>query len=268
MPSINETIQMIDLYNQGYSLKDISKLFSKTKSTIHRRLKDKVVFRKNTDYPRTDNQKYRTKRKFSINQNFFDTIDTQEKAYILGLLYADGYVSETNTYISLALHNKDNHILEQINTVTLNECPIRDKKQMRVLNIYSKKMVERLVELGCGQAKTFKLKFPTEEQVPSYLIHHFIRGYFDGDGCIYVSNTNNNRMFHLIGFDLFLVEVQSILIKKCFLNKTKFYYPPRSDDRIAELKFCGRNQCIKIRDWLYQDASIFLQRKYNKFYSI
>lgn len=52
------------------------------------------------------------------------------------------------------------------------------------LACYSKKSYTDLINKGCGINKSLILKFPDETQVPQNLISHFIRGYFDGDGCV------------------------------------------------------------------------------------
>lgn len=211
---------------------------------------------------------YSRKRKFTVNQRYFKTIDSEEKAYILGFLYADGYNNEKTGCIEISLHNQDKDILDKINTCLSNERPLKVKDQMYRLVICSKKMSYDLKLLGCGQAKTFKLEFPTEEQVPSYLIRHFIRGYFDGDGCVYLSKTNSNRSFQIIGREVFLKDLQESMMKSCSLLKTKFYNPSRSNKEIVSMTYCGKIQCTKIREWLYGDATIYLQRKYDKFFSI
>lgn len=58
---------------------------------------------------------------------------------------------------------------------------MKNSKNQYRLTINNKHISKRLAELGCGKAKTSVITFPTLEQVPENLIHHFIRGYFDGN---------------------------------------------------------------------------------------
>lgn len=137
-------------------------------------------------------------RKYPLKEDFFDNIDTEEKAYVLGLLYADGNNNEERNSISLGLKETDKEILEKITALIQPTKPLQyvdvscsrkkegfenSQNQCRMV-IASKHISHRLVKLGCGKAKTHILTFPTKEQVPSHLIRHFIRGYFDGDGSI------------------------------------------------------------------------------------
>ena len=127
------------------------------------------------------------------------------------------------------------------------------------LIIANKYISQRLVELGCGKAKTHNLNFPTKEQVPSCLIRHFVRGYFDGDGSV---SDGRTPQVDIIGTTDFLLPLQDILFKELSFNKTVLNQRHKNvDNNIRSLQISGNKQCIKFRDWLYEDATIFLKRK-------
>ena len=131
----------------------------------------------------------------------------------------------------------------------------------------SKYLSNRLSELGIGQNKAFTIRFPKLEQD---LIPHFIRGFFDGDGCISVyllKNKYQSCSFSITSNKDFLEKIQEILIEQLQLTKTKLGRDSRGNN-INSLVYGGKQNCLKIRDWLYKDATIYLQRKYDKFYSI
>lgn len=212
-------------------------------------------------------------RKYPIIEDFFDVINTQEKAYVLGLLYADGYNDTNKNSVALGLKESDKEILVKITDLIQPTKPLQyinisyqpkrrgfenSQNQYR-LAISNKHISQKLADLGCGKAKTHKLTFPTEEQVPSHLIRHFVRGYFDGDGCI---TGEKQKLFSIVGTINFLIPLQEILIKELNFSKTKLSqrYKER-DNNIRSLNYCGINQCIKFRDWLYKDATIFMERK-------
>lgn len=217
------------------------------------------------------------KRKYPIQEDFFDKIDTEEKAYVLGLLYADGYNNTDRNSVNLTLKESDKEILNKITAIIQPTKPLGLYKGNRLqkgfensqnavsLIIANKHISQRLVELGCGKAKTHNLTFPTEEQVPSCLIRHFIRGYFDGDGSV---SGNKQKQFGFVGTIDFLLPLQQILMKELSFSETKLDQRHKDrEDSIRALRYCGINQCIKFRDWLYKDATIYLERKYDIFYS-
>ena len=217
------------------------------------------------------------KRKYPIQEDFFDKIDTEEKAYILGLLYADGYNNTDRNSVNLGLKESDKEILDKITNLIQPTKPLQyvdtsaSRKNIGFENsqneyrlvIANKHISERLVELGCGKAKTHNLIFPTEEQVPSHLIRHFVRGYFDGDGSV---SGDKQKQFCFVGTIDFLLPLQQILVKELNFSKTKLDRRHKDiDNNIRSLRYCGVNQCITFRDWLYKDATIYLERKKNIF---
>ena len=119
--------------------------------------------------------------------------------------------------------------------------------------------------------KTFKLKFPTKEQVPEHLWRHFIRGYFDGDGGIsFTMPPSRNCMVYKISITSTQDMLNSIkyLIQKDLLVNISIrpsYAPKRDKKIIMELDIVGRKQVMAFLDWMYKDASISLQRKFNKY---
>lgn len=131
----------------------------------------------------------------NYNENYFDIIDTPQKAYFLGLLYADGCISHTTRtsgsicYImAIALQEDDKYVLEKFRIEM--ERPnnllfIRGndhRKAKFCFTVSGEKIHHDLEKHGCVERKSLILQFPTT--VPEELMSHFIRGYFDGDGCI------------------------------------------------------------------------------------
>jgi AraC-like DNA-binding protein len=228
-------------------------------------------------FPRRSVGHYRV---YRLNENFFDTIDTEEKAYWLGFLYADGGLvhyeaPRIKTYsIRLGLAEVDLEILERLRDTLY---PDKDKpiaapkhkggytgsSQQRYLEIHSKHMFTSLVSKGCGLRKSLMLQFPTSDQVPDALIRHFIRGYFDGDGCI-TWNTKISRIaasFGMVSSKDFVEGAERILAsigapghlrQHC---KSPVWYV-----------HVGRQISLKrIYHYLYDDATVFLKRKRVKY---
>jgi len=185
---------------------------------------------------RTDSTKH-----YGLNENFFDNIDSESKAYFLGLLYADGYNNEQLKSFTLCLGEGDKNILTQFNQVLESNRSLKYRirkneennfQNTYTLNVVNKHMSEQLALLGCVQAKTFKIKFP--EWLDENLWRHFIRGYFDGDGCV------SGATFSLCGTEEFLLRIQEIFIKELGLTKTKLVKRHKErKNNITSLRYIG-----------------------------
>ncbi len=208
-------------------------------------------------------------KKYDIDENYFEKIDSPEKAYLLGLIYADGCnYTPTNT-VTLCLQEQDKHILEDIKELLHYNAPlkkIKPKKESHqtsfVLTIHSKKISTDLTALGVMQNKTFKITFP---YIDKDLFSHFIRGYFDGDGCIITGKRMERVSF--VGTDSFINTIQDIFLEKLNLSKT-VTYKRNKEKNISTCYYKGRYSCKKIRDYLYNESTIHFKRKYLKFFSL
>ena len=167
---------------------------------------------------------YQTQTKF--NEHIFDSIDTEEKAYWLGFIFADGYIDSSPldsnkkpTYnFELSLKGDDSHHLEkfnkfiehQKNIVRISDVKCEDVicKRCR-LGVANKHLWETLNSYGCTPKKSLTLKFPNESIFKDKsLIRHFIRGYWDGDGCLSWSNKEHTSpSVSVVGTKEFLYKV-------------------------------------------------------------
>jgi len=214
-----------------------------------------------------------SQKKYYYDDNFFEKIDSEAKAYYLGLLYADGYINNLDNYnyVELTLLISDKEILEKFyNELKSNRKIIIIEKKTGLyarLVINSEKIVSDLIKLGCTNKKTHTLKFP--ENLDDDLIHHMIRGFFDGDGCIW-SNKNNDYNIQFDGNYDFLIGIEKYFIKKLNVNK-KIKLSKRHlerKDNIVILKYGGNNITKAIYNLLYYKATLFFIRKKNKFDSL
>ena len=127
--------------------------------------------------------------RYRCNHAFFQVVNTEATAYWLGFLSADGHISPRKRSVdvlTLTLSTHDQTHLDHFKQAISAEHPVRvyiTKKGFGYcrLAIASQELVDDLATLGIGPLKRHRLSFPT---VPSHLIHHFMRGYFDGDGSI------------------------------------------------------------------------------------
>ena len=213
---------------------------------------------------------------FKANYNFFDIIDNEKKAYWLGFMYADGYIT-SNNYIGLTLSKSDrkhiekyikdlesNHnINDYIIKATENSFNSKTTYSSRVL-FKSEHMCNSLKKNGCVEQKSLILKFPSYEIVPQNLINHFLRGYFDGDGSLVLSKGSIN--FKICGTEEFLQGVVQVLnenIPIYSFDKKNFNKKDKDTDKNNySLSYGGRLKTLAVMNWLYKDSTVYLDRKY------
>jgi len=209
-------------------------------------------------------------RKYQRNSHYFDVIDTPNKAYILGLLYADGcnhYDSVRPHIITLSLQESDKAILDKIKNELEYEGPLRfiplnnknnNHKNQYALVINDPYMSDVLKELGLIKAKSLKLKFP--EFLPEELIRHFCRGYFDGDGNIYYYQKYNKCSTQTVGTLDMCEHLSKILNSMDCKNNIK--HPKQCGDNTFIIQTSGNKSSYQFLSWMYEDAEMKLDRKY------
>lgn len=211
--------------------------------------------------------KYKNRNDMNYASTVFQTIDTEEKAYWLGFLYADGSVSSNGNCISLSLQEDDlEHIQQFRSFLHLDARIIKQTKKVTDNKTYlgyrfdfsNKHTKEDLILNGCIPNKTFSIKFPSKKIVPSSLVRHFIRGYYDGDGsCMHGGNGSIKISIEILGTENFI---------KGYQNWTgmehKIYGFNHSP---IKRSIYGGPYAIYILDRLYENASIYLPRKYNTY---
>lgn len=265
---IKATQKIIDdvckLYNSGLSEEKVGQKVNLCRKTVRNILKsNNITIKNNSEY-----------RKYSINENYFDNIDSPNKAYILGLLYADGNVGLNNYIIQLALQSRDIDILNKIKEELNIDCVLyfdeRSKKDKNHQDIYSlsfknKHMHESLCKLGVIPRKTHVLKYP--KFLDDNLHRHFLRGYMDGDGCIHgteLKSGRRSRAVDLAGTEDFCTRAKEIIEK--FLNINCCILISNQDHpSTKKLVISGIYQSKIFLDWIYEDADMFLTRKYNTY---
>lgn len=268
----NKTIKLLAYeYENGASVNSLSEKYNFSVPTIRKYI-----------YPLVTKHKYGSWAvKYSFDKNFFKTIDTQEKAYWLGFIYADGCVEKHGLSILLSTDDID-HIekfkndLKSTHPIASRAQPIKDKgKIVRIQNssrirISSIELAADLIRLGVFYNKSKILKFPNEDQVPAKFIHHFMRGYFDGDGSIWKS-INKSKVNYCYGFSL----ISSNEFVMSYTEKLKELIDiplspiiPTNTDGISFIRYRDRSILKKIYNFLYTDSTVFLDRKKLFFNSI
>jgi len=244
-------------YSSGINTGILSKKYNISSVAIRGLLKRRGVSRRTQTI---------LQRKYTINETYFDNIDSEDKAYFLGLLYADGNNNEERRCVSLQLIEKDKDILIEFARKISSNNPLKyvnsNPTNSWKLNIYNKHISEKLHDVGCPQRKTFILKYP--EFLDDELQRHFIRGYFDGDGGLTVSNKNYS--FSVTSTESFCNTINNILQTRFKIHSG--IYNRHKRNNIVTLTVSGNLQILRIMGWLYKDTSLFLKRKHQKYLEI
>jgi len=202
------------------------------------------------------------------NDHFFDTIDTESKAYWYGFIAADGCIlQDRRTLVILLAHKDKKHLAVFRDTISATH-PVMDVKSHSFyarIRVHNPPLIGGLIKNGLCPNKTHKLRWPIHFQ--SNMLNHFIRGYVDGDGGFYVTPNKHrkapNISFNVTSFEGFIESLQNHLMQICNLSKTKFSRR-RKGIKSPTLRYCGRLQVKRIFDYLYKDATIWLPRKREK----
>ena len=246
------------LYKQNISFTQIGKILKVDRKKVSYYLQKKG-YKPNHKY--MSKTKVIEKTKKEIDENIFEKIDTEEKAYWLGFLYADGCVSEIRNSVELSLQEQDyEHLIKYKNFLKSKheiKKRIKDNKYVSYrLSFNSKKIKEDLIKVGCIPRKSLILTFPTEEQVSKELIPHFIRGYLDGDGCI-THNSKGNVSVEILGTNNILKGITN------YFNIENHIYT-FNHSSVKRFIIAG-DKAKSILNCLYENATIYLDRKYNKY---
>lgn len=205
--------------------------------------------------------------KLPVDSNYFEVIDTEDKAYWLGFMYADGYV--TKNIMGVKLRESDSEHLEKFKQALKSSHKIGHyvlnsgfsqglNAPYCSLTIVDDKLVADLKRCGVVPNKSKVVVFPTELIVPRHLVHHFIRGYFDGDGSVYGSAKAPAASFD--GTKEFL-DVLLKILKEAIGTNCNVHH----DHSIYCIKLGGHNIIKQLFQYMYKDATVFLGRKKQRF---
>lgn len=274
--------ELIKNYQSGkLAFKELCKIYQVSVGTMYRYF-DKFNVKRRLDIV-----------KDSIKHDFFNLIDNEEKAYILGFYIADGNVYKGDSHqgykfsigisaLDLELLEKIKNILSPENNICFSDERINNygikTNSMCKLTIFSKEIVETLDKYGLGENKTYLVK-SIKDIVPEELMFHFIRGYFDGDGNISYSKVSKKhttksdelKVYNYINYNFNIISLDHniILEMKTFLQKHSLTVSEYVDKKqCLTISIHKKSEIELIFNLLYKNATIFMNRKYNKFKEI
>lgn len=254
--------KIVELYINGTSLNQLRVLFN----GLHYNTIKKILIENGVTLRTRAQSHYKDNRI----ENIFENINSEEKAYWLGFLAADGCVF--GNYIRISLQKQDQRHLEkfrdflQANSIKISEETHQNKNQKNKYYTFSigcKKMVEDLKRLGITERKSLTLKPPIGLISEKYYLD-WIRGFFDGDGGISYSVKNNRWQSYANSTK----EVLQWIVDTLELNTKPFNQKHYGKlDNVWRIHFNGRINVYKAWNKMYHNdtATIYLDRKYQKY---
>lgn len=240
-------------------------------------------------YFKEHNLKYRRQYLYDTTvHTFFDTIDSEIKAYLLGFYFADGGIYKGMLKISIG--EEDREIIELFKSFISPNRKIRKingqtnkktgyvSKPMVAIDIKSDYLCERLEKYGMGHRKTYETTTALN-MIPDEFMIDFIRGYFDGDGTVCVTSSKKpynkkngeTTTFNYQNYNWSIISKRSehLNIIKSFLNKKYDIHSNIINDKKGNflIEINRKKDFKKIMEILYKGKKYYLKRKLQKYLS-
>ncbi len=206
----------------------------------------------------------------NLNEHYFDNIDSEYKAYFLGLMITDGNIfdnyksSNHQANVNLTLQEQDKYILEKFKQeLKCNKKITSDGRGCYQLSVMSNILKTGLAKYGVVPNKTFITEFP---QIDRALYPHLLRGIFDGDGSVGFY-ARPNRKVHVKSIKLcsankkFLKNIQDFLQTAINIPANKIN---QDKENLWSIGYGSKNSLEKLIHYLYDNATIYLTRKKDK----
>lgn len=202
----------------------------------------------------------------------FKNIKTKQISYILGLIWADGHIRRVNSNISISLVNDDMIKLKDIfmttgnwnyNIINLDKYGYKQQGRIHIGNI---ELYKVFFDYGFREKSTIS---PTKllESIPHNLQHYFLRGLVDGDGCFYINKKHHTYQFSISST---INQNWDYMIKIC--DQLHINYRIDRSNKVKSkysiFRICRKKDVITLGNYIYQDFSFGLNRKYQKFLEI
>lgn len=210
-------------------------------------------------------------KKYKLDAQYFKNIDSEEKAYWLGMMYADGsvYSSKKGCMFHLTLQEGDKCHIEKFKFALKTDAPIhtqhRNGNKQFGLFIWSKELYSYLIEAGCIEQKGAYIRMPSNNIVPAILKRHFIRGYYDGNGSpswneeksrVTIKITTNCKFID----DLKILFSQELGVEK-YYNDEIVEYQDYPSNYYSSIVFGRYKNIEKFYHYIYDGATVLLERK-------
>lgn len=265
--NLSRDLKIVEMYQDGKTYKEISEYFgfkSNTPMILNALKRNNIKTKNGGNSSRLRNTK-------AVNINFFEKIDSKEKAYILGLIYSDGSIDKDGYGFSFT--SKDYEQILLFKNLLDSEhkiCEVKsfDSRTEKIykrytIHICSKKITKDLIKIGLKNNKSFDCNFP---KIDIQFIWHFIRGLFDGDGCICKMKKEGSLSFSLILSGNLYLNIKSFFNKNGLNNTKDQIKNSKNGKNIYSMKYSSFKDLKFLYDNIYLDSeNLRLERKYEIF---
>lgn len=210
------------------------------------------------------------RQKFQVNHNYFKN-QSKNMAYLLGLLASDGCVASNKNLIYIELQRQDKELLEKINKEISNDRAVQDYTTSRgyensKLYFYSKEIKDDLKKYKIIPNKTYSKEFGFPELLKEEYYIDYIRGLFDGDGCI--KDSNHTPTWEINSCNEEIINKIQVYFQKIGINMKSYTFSKDKNIPMYRIYVYGKANCEKIYNLLYRDSDLFLERKKSKFLNL
>lgn len=246
----DNSANIIEEYLKGMYCEELAKKYLVDVHTIYRILDKNNIPRK-------------PGRHSSCNEDYFQEINTPNKAYLLGFITADGSITgKYSSACNIEIHKQDIELLhfiqQEINpNQKIFEVNYNKKSNVRIV-FNSKKLCDDLIKYGVVPNKSKILKKVPIEFIPDDLLCYYFRGLIDGDGCVH----KNGGVSIYSGSREYIESVQSILVEKIKVKKLKIY-----QGTSYFINWASKEDRLKLYNFLYKDIlnnTFYYKRKYQR----
>lgn len=203
--------------------------------------------------------------KYRFKENIFSQIDTPEKAYWIGFLYADGSISFRNHVISISLKESDKqHLLNFQSFLGLSEDILKyhDETKSWRFTISRKKTHKDLVKIGFTSSKSYDTTLTVWNNIPKIYKKDFLLGLWDGDGSFSITPKGVQLASLISNNDILIKQISNYINTNLDKNFCKVKLRTQGDP-YPRIRF-SKNKAKIFGDWLYKDIEYpVLERKYN-----
>lgn len=250
--SIEEDIVQ-DFLTKQYYCEDLAKKYQVDVHVVYRILDEHQIPRK-------------TGIRSKSNEDYFELINTPNKAYLLGFITADGAITgKCNSSCSIEIHEKDVELIlfaqkEISPEATITNCYYKEKRNKKI-SFNSKKLCQDLEKYGIVPNKSKIIKRVPIELIPQNLLCYYFRGLIDGDGCIH----KDGKISIYSGSEEYIKHVQEILCQEADVTKLKIYH-----GTTYFVSWGSKTDKIKLFNYLYKDnlnETFYFKRKYDRLYN-
>lgn len=272
-PTTTEHLEKLDEATELYlstdlTVKEAAKQIGIGKNSFRKHLKAESKLKRNVN----------CQKDISFNKRYFSKIDTEEKAYWFGFIYADGCVrynlDDNSGSLSIELAKKDINMLQLFNNCIESNVAIKERQRIQEsgyisdfcsVTLCSRDLVKDLMKYGCIPNKTYEGKIPKSLFASNKkLMVAFLRGYLDGDGYI----SKNERSLHIVSYTVYNCKVMNFLlnaiIKVSGVVPTVTYETNQYSGEYR-IRIMNKKDFFRFLEVLYENSTIHMERKYNRY---